>query len=143
MDSKLRALLPEDKLDIDAVARLVTEGYPAIQPLLPDLLTWMQDINWPVAQALQPFLASIGASLAPLVRTILNTNDDVWKYWVVACLVAESRPLILALEPELKKLAYTPTPGEQGERIDRLAENILRRLASGGSESVNPWVNDV
>lgn len=38
-------LIPKDKLDTDAVARLVVEGYPAIHPLLPDLLAWMQDIN--------------------------------------------------------------------------------------------------
>lgn len=91
---------------------------------------------------MQPFLASIGAPLAPLVRTILNTDDEVWKYWVVVCLIAESQPLTLALTPELEKLANSPTPGEREERIDRLAQNILRRLANGGAESVNPWVND-
>jgi hypothetical protein len=142
MTDDLAALLPQDKLDLHAVARVIERGYPAVEPLLPELLTWMQDLNWPVAQALRPFLASIGAPLAPHIRPIFETDDDVWKYWIGICVVAESKPLTLALKPQLEKVANGPTAGEQEERVDVLARNILQRLARGGSESVNPWVND-
>ena len=138
MNNTLQHLLPRDKYDIGAVDRLAVEEYPAIAPLLPALLEWMQDLNWPVAQALQPFLANIGAPLAADIRLVLKTDDDVWKYWTVICIVAESKPLTLALLPELERLAGSPSDGEHEERIDIVAQNILRRLKTGTSESVLP-----
>jgi hypothetical protein len=87
---------------------------------------------------LWPFLASIGAPLAPYIRNILKTDDDQWKYWVVICVVAQSHDLTRALQPELEQLATFPTRGEREELIDELAQNILRRLYSGTNESVLP-----
>ncbi|WP_165186173.1 DUF5071 domain-containing protein [Caulobacter soli] len=138
MDPQLAALLPKDKLDTAAIERLSQAGYPFIEPLLSELLTWMQDLNWPVAQDLRPFLADIGAPLAPHIRAVLRTHDDVWKYWTVIGVVAESNPLTVMLRPELKRIANSPTEGEREERIDVVARNILRRLEAGSDESVLP-----
>lgn len=138
MVDALQSLLPKNKLDVDAVRRLSAEGYPAVAPLLPALLEWMQDLNWPVAQALHPFLAGLGEPLSPHIQSILRADDDVWKYWVLICVVAESPPLLLALKPELEALAAKPTDGERDELIDELARNMLRRLDSGSSQSVLP-----
>lgn len=65
----------------------------------------MQDINWPVAQALQPFLTAIGAPLAPAVHAVLAGNDDIWKYWLLEAVVRRSGSLALALKPELTAIA--------------------------------------
>ena len=138
MDPQLNTLLPKGKLDTAAVERLRQAGYPAIEALLAELLTWMQDLNWPVAQDLRPLLADIGAPLAPHVRSVLQTDDDIWKYWTVIGVVAESNPLTLALRPELERLASLPTEGEREERVDVVARNILRRLETGSDESVLP-----
>jgi hypothetical protein len=138
MNDALQRLLPKDKLDVGAAERLSAAGYPAIAPLLPALLEWMQDLNWPVAQAVRPILAEIGAPLASGIRSVLQTDDDIWKYWTVICLVAESKSLTLALLPELERLASSPTEGEREERVDVVARNILRRLETGTNESVLP-----
>ena len=138
MNDALQGLLPKDKLDVDAVRRLSAKGYPAIEPILPALLEWMQDLNWPVAQALHPFLVSLGEPLAPHIRSILRTDDDIWKYWVLICVVAESPSLLSALKLELEHLAEKPTDGEREELIDELARNMLRRLDNGSSQSVMP-----
>ena len=138
MNDALQRLLPADKRDVDAVDRLSAHGYPAVEPLVPTLLEWMQDLNWPVAQALHPFLAKLGEPLAPHIRSILRTDDDVWKYWVLICVVAESPALLLALKPELEVLAERPTDGERDELVDELARNMLLRLDRGSSQSVMP-----
>ena len=138
MDAHIRGLLPKDKYDTASVVRLAHAEYSTLEPLLADLLTWMQDLNWPVAQDLRPLLADIGAPLAPHVRAVFKTDDDIWKYWTAIGVVAESKPLILALRPELERLATSPTEGECEERVDEVAKNILQRLEAGTDESVLP-----
>src|SRR5262249_44528772 len=52
---QLLALLPTGKHDVASARALVALGYPAVAPVLPQLLEWVQDINWPVAAVLAPF----------------------------------------------------------------------------------------
>lgn len=130
MHPVLVALLPADKFETDKAGELTALGFPTIGPILPALLEWMQDINWPVAQTLQPFLATIGLPLLPHVRRILETSDDIWKYWVISCIVGKSRELTQALVPELQRLASAPTPSEREEELDTLAREILENHAN-------------
>ena len=44
----LRALIPRNKHDLRRARVLVALGYPAVAPVLPELLEWLQDLNWPV-----------------------------------------------------------------------------------------------
>lgn len=127
-EGRLAALLPSDKLETDKAEAIIAQGFPAVEPVLPALLEWMQDINWPVAQTLQPFLASIGVPLAPHVRHVLETKDEIWKYWVVRYLVGESIELARVLKPELQHLALEPTPSEREEELDVVAKEILQRI---------------
>ena len=125
MSSDLTALLPKDKHDTDKVKGIVALGFPAVEPILPDLLEWMQDVNWPVAQALLPFLANIGGPLAPHVRHVLETDDEVWKYFVLSYIVVRSPELQTMLRADLERLATCPTRGEQAEELDMLARQIV------------------
>ncbi|RBL80386.1 hypothetical protein DDE05_51620 [Streptomyces cavourensis] len=84
--------VPTHKHDLLGAEIIVASGYPAVHAQLPALLVWMQDINWPVARVLAPFLASIGAPLADHVRTILASDDPIWTYNVLAYLVSASAP---------------------------------------------------
>ena len=65
-----RALVPSSKGDLPAAKRAVAAGWPAVEPVLPELLEWIQDVNWPVAPVLMPFLASLGDPLVPHLRPI-------------------------------------------------------------------------
>ncbi|MGF6346805.1 DUF5071 domain-containing protein [Variovorax sp. W2I14] len=123
-------LLPVDKHDLPKAEAVVALGYPAVEALLPELITWMQDINWPVAKILTPFLAGIGEPLAPHLRMIFESEDHVWKYRVLDKLVAPSPRLAVAVEPYLLRMALEPSLGESGEEVDEIARRILAKTAA-------------
>ena len=97
MPSDLAAILPTNKRDTERAEAIVALGFPTVEPILSTLLEWMQDINWPVAQVLAPFLANIGGPLAPHVRPILQTDDDIWKYWILDCIIKRCLGPILSV----------------------------------------------
>ncbi|MCC6131085.1 MAG: DUF5071 domain-containing protein [Acidobacteria bacterium] len=122
----LHLLLPRDKFDIASAERAVSAGYPAVAPILGELLIWLQDCNWPVAFVLAPFLATIGSPLVPHVRAILRSDDDVWKYWVLERIVAANDEVCAGLRPELKRIVQSPTPGEVYDEVFLQASEILK-----------------
>ena len=74
---ELRKLLPANKDDVAAIEAIAAHGYPAVQPILLDLLKWIRDESWPVAKPACEFLVSIGPQLAPEVLEVLGSRDDV------------------------------------------------------------------
>ncbi|MGY4398230.1 hypothetical protein ACVWZA_003436 [Sphingomonas sp. UYAg733] len=90
-----------------------------------------EDINWPVAQVLYTFLASIGAAPANPIRHVLATDDDYWKEQVLRGIVAESADLRATFRPELERLAFDPTPREEAREISAFVRVML--LKSTGS----------
>jgi hypothetical protein len=125
MAPDLKQLLPLDKCDVRNAEALVSHGYPAIGPVLPQILDWIQDGNWPVARVFSPLLASVGAALAPHARSVLNGNDDAWKYFLIQDVVAKSSELAMALRPELERLAFRATALETAEGVNVVAKHIL------------------
>ncbi|MDR7376076.1 hypothetical protein J2X19_000734 [Rhodoferax ferrireducens] len=125
MSLELLRMLPRDKHDVQRAEALVLLGYPAVEPILPQLLQWAQDGNWPVARVLAPLLAAIGLPLVPHVRLILNGNDDTWKYFLLQTVVAESVEMKRLLHPELERLARCPTASEAAEELDSMASTML------------------
>ena len=123
--SELHELLPKDKHDLDRAKALVSIGYPTVAPILPELLEWLQDGNWPVAHEIGPFLASIGAPLAEEVRRILQSQDLLWKYWILLDVVAHSPELATALYPDLVKIAEGDTVDEDEKDVKEVAREIL------------------
>lgn len=128
MPENIRALIPGDKFDTQRAEELIALGYPAVREALPSLLECVQDLNWPVARVLQPFLAGIGAPLAPYIRDVLNTTDETWKWSVLQGIVGQSSDLAESLRFELRRLAQSPTPSEVHEELQSLAQNIVTGL---------------
>ena len=128
MSADLLSLIPNGKSETAKAERLVALGYPGIEPVLPQILEWVQDLNWPVARVFQPFLAGIGAPLAPYVRAILATNDDSWKHYVVIGIVGHSPELACALRQDLERLVSSPTSGEVAEEVSDVAGEVLSSL---------------
>lgn len=125
MKSSLPPLLPRDKHDTDTAAALVALGWERVACVAPQMLAWLQDGNWPVAAVLRPFLVAQGARLAPHVKPVFATDDDVWKYFILADLVRQSPELASALGTELARMAGSPTAGERLEGVAAQAQEIL------------------
>ena len=125
MRSELAALLPMDKHDTSKLAEIVQIGYPEIAPLIPELLGWLQDGNWPIAKQLSPFLAGIGLPLVPHIRHVLGTDDGIWKYWVLCTVVKASRELRQELQADLQRIATSPSKDEHAEEVDLYAQELL------------------
>jgi Domain of unknown function (DUF5071) len=128
MTTDLRAIMPNSKHDTEQAEAIVALGYPAIAPLLPDMLEWLQDRNWPVGLVFKPFLVSLGPVIGPHVREILAKSDEFWKYSVVVDVVARSPTLARELLPELRRLADQPTEGELAEGLPDEATAILKAI---------------
>lgn len=100
-------LVPRNKHDFERLGALVAAGPAAATPILGELLTWLQDINWPIANPLADYLVTIGEPLIPHLKAILLSHDDWWVYWVLQSIVARLSPsLVQQLEPELKSLVF-------------------------------------
>jgi hypothetical protein len=125
----IRSLVPQDKHDIEYAERAIKAGYPAVEPILPELLQWLQDINYPVAQVLAPFLASIGKPLIPHIRKVFAADDELWKRWIMDYIMSESREIAEAFRPELQGMAYFPTESEIETGLEEEARFILKQFS--------------
>lgn len=135
LTTNLVALIPLTKHETEKASALVQLGFPAVEPVVPQILEWLQDLNWPVGFIFQPFLVRIGKPLAPYIRTILAGQDDGWKYSLLAAVVGESTELAQTLRPELERLATSPSAGESKEEVDKIAAEILEELKNGAPEA--------
>lgn len=107
-------------------ARVLKEiGFPRVKNVIPELLVWLQDMNWPGAEIIAELLLSADNGVIKHVKEILLTDDDIWKYWVLERLVAKwNKEWIKQLEPELLNL----TQKNDDEGVNELAINILNKL---------------
>ncbi len=119
--------VPKDKFDIEAVKKASALGYPSINSILPELLEWLKDGNWPVAKEIAPLLTKAGFEIAPHISTILNSDDNLWKYWILSDLVRHLDPRVCELiKKDVSRISLTPTDGERTEGVDVLADELLK-----------------
>lgn len=121
-------LVPTSKSDFEACKRLANASDADVGPVVPQLLEWLQDMNWPVAVHVRDRLAKVVTDIIEPVRTVLIGHDDIWKYWLVSSLLpqADSR-VVTALSAELSRIAFRPTDGEKSEEVDVAAKDLLGR----------------
>lgn len=75
-------------------------------PYLPELLEGIQDINWANAYRIVEFLNNHDVEVAPYVKTILLTEDTVWRYWMLNELVSKwSKNTVEIVKGELLVIA--------------------------------------
>nr|WP_287382084.1 DUF5071 domain-containing protein [Mesorhizobium sp.] len=70
-------LLPRSKRDVDSIPFIIKAGYPAIAPILDELLDWTADSNWPVARPLADFLVTLGTPLILRFRGSLREPTEL------------------------------------------------------------------
>lgn len=122
-------LLPRHKFDNDRVENIKKLDRDKILPLLPNLLEWIQDMNWPVAPSVLELLLSFPEEIVPHVQDVLSSNDESWKWFVLHFLVielpVESR---IQFREYLTRVSETPTHNELAEELDEIAKEILETI---------------
>lgn len=122
----IKNCIPKDKFDTSAVELASQIGFPELDPVLPDLLEWVQDANWPVAIPTAVLLSNAGLEILPHIKAILRSEDGVWKYWTIDLVVRNlSSDALLELRSELVKLTESPTQDDQSEGVPAIALSIL------------------
>lgn len=125
LPQRLRDILPRDKADLAGVRMVAETGYPQIAPILPHLLSWLQDLNWPVSDPLAEYLSTLGMAVVDPIRQILAGDDDIWKYGVLRALVARmGDDVVRALRADLERLAA----GDDPEDVHVEAAELLARI---------------
>jgi hypothetical protein len=134
----IHQLIPKDKFDIDTASQLRNYSYAEIKPIVPELLEWIQDMNWPVARTVADYLESISENLADEILKVLKGDDDIWKW---GCLRIYLRTIDKindeGLLNEIKRIASHPTKGEIEEDVNELAIELVGGIKNDPQHNIN------
>ncbi len=122
-------LIPQNKFDFTSIEELKCIDPNDVVPILEGLMEWMQDLNWPVAQELIKILPRFHVQLIPVIRKIIDTNDDIWKLWTLELMKGFPRETLLMFQPELRRMEQNPSEGEKNEEVDICANEILQLIS--------------
>lgn len=123
----LNKLIPEHKFDTEKVELLKDLTFDEIEPIIRNLLEWLQDGNWPVSRPLGKYLKTLPAEkLGPYLMEILNRNDYEWKYFLIAILGdkvngVQYQPFL----NEIYRIANDPTEIEKRCELDDIAKLMI------------------
>ena len=118
--------IPKDKHDLQALERAKELGFPSLNEVLPELLEWLQDGNWPVAQPTAALLSNAGHEIIPHIKDILAGEDGSWKYFLLDLLIRNLSPDLLSeLQSDLVRLANQPTHGDKYDEVDIQAREVI------------------
>ena len=117
-------LIPKDKFDIETAEKLKNYSFEEIKPIIPNLLEWLQDLNWPVSQLIADFLLPFSENIALEILKILQGHDEMWKYWILLVFGKIIKNEIVI--KEIKRIAQNPTLAEIEAEVYELAKEIVQ-----------------
>jgi hypothetical protein len=101
-------------------------------PLLPELLEWVADINWPIARDAINLVLTVPEHIVEPICEVLRTTDDGWKNnclnYVIPHLPVEQQR---QLKPELERIVHQPTQDEIEEGTRDTAQELLNSIETG------------
>ena len=124
----IKDFIPKDKSDFSHIDKLYELTNNEIKTIIYELLEWLQDYNWPVAQKLVPVLKERENLVFPYISTILNGNDNMWKYWIMELLIPNfTKEHKEELKNDLLKLANLPEEDEDSKSIRECAVECYKK----------------
>ncbi|WP_053957474.1 DUF5071 domain-containing protein [Inediibacterium massiliense] len=126
---KKNCFIPKDKFDFEAVEKIRNADPISIQPVLPQIFEWVEDINWPVAQELVKVLVKFDELIIPFLKDLIGNPDGLREYSVYYYMMPllTNRQLLL-LKDELKRVANHPSPFEKEEEYNKIALEYLEKI---------------
>jgi hypothetical protein len=119
----IQELIPKHKDDQEVIEALKKLSFEEIKPIVPELLEWLQDINWPIARPVAEVLKPFSDQLVPEILKILKTNDGIWKLWILTTLARTTKDQTLL--KEIERIANYPTRDEIEDEVNAEAIAIL------------------
>ena len=120
----IKDLIPKDKFDIETAEMLRNYSFKNIHPIVPDLLEWLQDGNWPVSKTVADFLIPFTDDISQEILYILKGTDEVWKYWILLIFGKTIKNEIVI--NEIKTIAINPTDDEINDGVNDIAIKITQ-----------------
>lgn len=122
-DRDIKELIPKHKDDQNVIDGLKKLSFYQLEPTIPNLLIWLQDMNWPIAGPIAEVLKPFGNRITAEIIKILKTGDDGWEWNVLAIFARNTTdPLLLS---EIERIAKFPTKSEIDGEVDLEAMAIL------------------
>jgi len=122
--------LPNDKFDTASIMKLKRLSNEDLEPLIPQLLEWLQDINWPVALPVAELLSKQGKEIIEPIRGILCGKDTLWKKSIISELLVHcDSEVLLGLEDEILRILKNPTEDEIKEEVVESARDVFILLS--------------
>lgn len=82
-----------------------------------------------IAEEVAELLLTFPNKIIPLIKAVLTTNDDIWKYWCLIILVKRlPEDIRMQFKSDLIRLVESPTVGEKLEELDEIALEILQMI---------------
>lgn len=124
--------VPKHKDDFQAVEFLRKTDFKRFKAHINELLSWIQDMNWPVAREIAEILSFHTNSIKKQIINIIKSDDDIWKYWCVRELLyfTKEKDLDCEIISELKRIVSYPTKGEVEEEVNIIAKETLEKHLS-------------
>lgn len=119
----VKDLVPKEKGDDENIQKLKNLSFEEIQPIIPDLLVWLQDINWPISGDVADVLEPYADQLTPYLMEIFRTNDGLWKMWILTFFGRKTKDEVFL--KEIDRIAKNPTFDEIECEVDLEAQAIL------------------
>lgn len=131
---KVEDLVPKDIFDCSGIEELRNLSDEEIIPVLPELLAWMKDMNWPVAKEMPSLLALHQKEVIPYIIEALKPEqlECDWKTYIIDFLLPLlDKKYLEMLRISLERIVEKPTWGEIDERTNIVAEDIIREIHHG------------
>ena len=124
--------VPKHKDDFQAVEFLRKTDFERFKAHVNELLSWIQDMNWPVAKEIAEILSSYTNNIKKQIIYIIRGDDDIWKYWCIRELLyfTKEKELDCEIISELKRIVSDPTKGEVEEEVNLIAKETLEKYQS-------------
>lgn len=123
---KNRNHIPKNTNDMAAVEELREMPFKSVIDDVPILLEWLQDGHWEVAEGIAEYLVAHVNRIAKELIFVLNTDDAMWKYFVICGLIARSKE---KLSPDLikilRRIAENPSKMDAEDGVDDVAKDLI------------------
>ena len=129
---RVEDLIPKNIFDFSGMDELKLLSDEEIMPILPALLEWMKDMNWPIAKEMPMLLSKHQKVLIPCIIEVLRPEQSEcdWKTFIIWMLLPLlDKDYLSMLKISLERIVESPTRGEESEQTNIAARELLDEMS--------------